>query len=282
MRFAFHYRAPFSKQLALLEAVTAGAAKHGDEVAGEEGFGEVRDVDGLVLFGIGGNSREVFDAYQNAGKHVVFWDKGYTRGGGWFRVAVNEFQPHAALKQEWPADRFKALGINLPWYSTRGSHILFDGASNKYCLARNLGDWISWGYTMLQRIRGMTDLPIIYRPRPSHNNELEQSRLMATAKAVRGVELSQGPLAADFDRTRIVVSHGGNIGWEAALHGLPHFAIGDSIARPISETDWHRLPSPYIPVERERREWCNAVAYQQWTLPEIASGEAWRHIRGML
>lgn len=282
MRFQFHYRAPFTKQLALLDAVKAGAAKHGDEVVGEQGFDEVRDVDGLVLFGIGGNSREVFDAYQRAGKHVVFWDKGYTRGGGWFRVAVNSFQPLDALQREWPADRFKALGINLPWYSTRGRCILFDGASNKFCLWQGLGDWIDWGARLLRTIRAHTDLPIVYRPRPSHNNELEKARLAQAAESVRGVEFSDGPLAQDFARAQIVVSYGGNIGWEAALHGLAHFAIGDSIARPISETEWSRVGRPYIPTERERREWAQAVAYQQWTLPEIASGEAWRHIRGML
>src|SRR5574341_1093990 len=194
MRFLFHYRAPFSKQLALLKAVQEGALRHGDQVRGEERFEQVRDVDGLVMLGIGGHSRAVFNAYRAAGKRVVFFDKGYMRGGGWYRVAVDDFQPLRYLgKIARPMQRFDALGLELGAYRRGGEVILLDGASNKYCLWQNLGEHRAWGEHTVRLIRCYTSLPIVYRPRPSHNAPLP----------VEGAELSDGvPLADDLARAR--------------------------------------------------------------------------------
>lgn len=274
MRFAFHVRQPFTRQLLLLDAVRTGAAAHGDEVREVRGFDAIEpDVDGLILFGIGGISRQIFDAYRAARRRVVFFDKGYTRGGtGAFRVSVNSFQPLAYFQCGRSSDRFDALGIELRPYKVGGSVVLLDGASNKYALWQGFGDFVEWGARMVERIRAVTSLPVVYRPRPTHNPPV----------AVPGAELSTGPLREDFAAARVVVSWGGNIGWDAAVAGVPHFAAGDSIARPISETDWVRLAEPYIPSDAVRRQWCADVAYCQFTLAELASGHAWAEIRRWL
>lgn len=271
MKFVFHYRSPFTKQLALLEALHAGMRDTGDTVTGIEGFDGVRNyADGLIMLGIGGHSRSMFDAYRAAGKHVVFWDKGYSRGG-WYRVAVNDFQPLAYLEAvKRPHDRALALGLDLKTYRQQnGSHILFDGASNKFCIWQSLGDWIEWGAATVRKIRTHSLLPVIYRPRPSHNGSVP----------VPGAELSERPLAEDLARARVVVSYGGNIGFDAAIAGIPHFAIGDSIARPLSETCWKNVGKPHVPSPDRRREWLAAVAHCQFRMEEIASGQAWRHVR---
>lgn len=271
MRLTFHLRQPFQKAIALAEAVRAGAERFGDSVEIEQGFEHPRP-GGLVMLGIGGESRSIFDAYREAGAPVVFWDKGYSRRG-YRRVAVGDFQPNGYFQREpRPADRWEGLGIKLASYAGGGDAILFDGASNKYCLWQGLGDWLEWGQAMIDRIAANTDRPIIYRPRPSHNG----------AVALRGAELSTRPLEEDFARSAIVVSHGGNIGFDAICASVPHFAIGDSIARPLSETDWSRVGDPRIPSHDRRRQWCHDLAYCQWTLDEIESGEAWADIRGHL
>jgi hypothetical protein len=271
MKFVMHYRAPFTKQLALLDAVTNGARVHGDTVIGVQGMnGVVQDTDGLILYGIGGMSKEIHDAYRAAGKHVVFFDKGYMRGR-YLRVAVNAFQPLDQLYEvKRPLDRFERLGVKPCKYEVRGECILFDGASNKFCLWKNLGDWIEWGKKTVDLVCRYTTYPVIYRPRPSHNNELVTFDKISPSFA---------SLEEDFKRTRVCVSYGGNIGWDCAVAGVSHFAIGDSIARPISETDFIRVGDPYTPTDEERLEWFAQVSYWQWTLQELASGEAWRYIK---
>lgn len=265
MNFAFHMRQPFTKTIAMADAIKRGAAVHGDSVKAIEGYTGVRDVDGLILFGIGGHSRLIWDAYE--GKQRILIDKGYTRMP-YYRVAINDFQPLAYMERvQRPNDRLSKLGIRFKKYDKLGNAILFDGASNKYCLWVGLGDWVEWGQSVVDRIRQYTDRPILYRPRPSNNEPPK----------IKGARLSVGPLINDLGCSAVVVSYGGNIGWDAAIAGVPHFAIGDSIARPISETDWNMLDDPLIPDRRNA--WASNVAYCQWTLEELASGEAWGYIK---
>ena len=99
---------------------------------------------------------------------------------------------------------------------------------------------------------------------------------------VTGAIRSEGPLDEDFDRARVVVSHGGNIGFDAVVSGVPHFAVADSIARPLSETAWDRVGAPYVPSEERRMQWLHDLAYCQWNLDEFADGTAWRYVRETL
>lgn len=273
MKFVFHLRQPFAKAMALCQTVVDGAEEHGDEIIPIHGFHGVRkDVDGLVLFGIGGESKQVWDAYREAGKKVIFIDKGYSRSP-FLRVSVNEFQPLDFIKKgKCQDDRFNRLHTKLAICRPRGEHILFDGASNKYCLWEGLGDWVEWGQRVVDKIREHTDRPIIYRPRPSHNEPT----------AVRGAELSTGPLIDDLNRAAVVVSYGGNIGWDAVLLGLPHFALGNSCARQLSEVDWTRVGEPRIYSSYLQKAWANNVAYCQYTLDEFRSGVAWAHVKGCI
>lgn len=274
--WVYHYRQPFTKQLALCEALRAGLATAGEDFTAIHGFAEVADVDGLLLFGIGGESKSVYDAYKAAGKRIVFFDKGYPRGGyGMYRVAVDDFQPlHYLMGTPRRRDRLDAMGkyVRFQSYDRKpGDAILFDGASNKYCLWQGLGDWLEWGQRMLLVTRRHTDRPIIYRPRPSHN----VGDIAAVVAGMDRVEFSQGPLADDLARARVVVSFGGNIGWDCAMAGVPHFAMGDSVARPVSETSWYRMDTPFVPTSSLRLQWASNVAYCQWTAEEIAGGKAW-------
>lgn len=277
MKFAFHIRAPIARQRVLAEALAAGAALSGDTIEIHEGFKEVLDVDGGIVFGIAGigadHPRLPFDAYQKAKKHLVFFDKGYTRNDC-VRVAVNCFQPLEFVgNAKMSTDRYhmlklrpNAFGKLLP------AHVLFDGASWKYCEWQGLGDWGEWGQKMVNKIRQHTKSPILYRPRPVREG----------IPPITGAIPSNMALDFEFMRTRLVISYGGNLGFDAIVSGTPHFAIGDSIARCMSETDWNRLAGPYIPPHLERLQWFANVAYLQWFPQEIADGTAWKFIRTLI
>lgn len=268
MRWAYHYRKPFTRQLALCAAFQKGCKHYGHEVISVEGFSGPRsDVDGLILFGIGGVSREVFDSYLRAGKAALFVDKGYTDRAAMFRVAVNSFQPiefvsHARKSR----DRLDRMGIELKPYEPRpDGYVLFDGASNKFCLWQGLGDWQQWGERTRRELQLHTKRPIKYRPRPSHN-----------------IRETLAPFAQDLAGAALVVSYGGNIGYDAVVAGVPHFALGDSVARPLSETDLRKLDQLRIPSDGDRLQWLSNLAHCQYSLDEIASGAVWPHVTEQL
>lgn len=272
MRLIWHQRPALERKLVLAKAFADGLSR-GDTFKLVEGFDGIDpEADACVLFGIGGQARDVRDAYRAAGVPIVYIDKGYTRRTGHWRVSVGGFQPHAYFRCNRPPDRWQKLGIELHPYEIRGECVIFDGASNKYILWYGLGSLESWGAAIVEKIAEHTDRTIVYRPRPTHNDPPQ----------IQGAELSQKSLEADFARAHVVVSYGGNIGFDCAIAGVPHFAIEDSIARPLSETDWSRLNVPRIPTDADRRQWACDVAYCQWTINEMRSGAAWEQIRKWL
>lgn len=280
MHFAFHTHEPHQRQEHLARLIAKGAAVHGDTIEVFESFDDVQPMaDGCIVLGIGGLGTDhallPFEAYRHARKHVVFFDKGYTRNN-MFRVAVNDFQPLNYLARAgMPPDRVAAWGIQQREYKVNGTHILLDGASIKYCAWKRLGDWGTWGRDMCAKIRGVTDRPIIYRPRPSLN-------YLPTILDVANVELSTQPLELDLARARVCVSYGGNIGFDCVMQGVPHFAMGDSVAQPLSEYRWQYVDCPHIPFEREVNQWLANLAYCQWSLRELGNGIAWANIRQQL
>lgn len=268
MKLAYWLRHSKSeKQLKLQSAICAGYRQIQTVTAPE-----VSDYyDGIVMIGIGGLSRKVYDSWLAAGKVVIFLDKGYTRGDN-LRVSVNSFQPLAYFqKHKQPSARFDKLGLKVQPYSTKAERrsILLDGASNKYCVWHGLPHYHDWGMQVVSKIRQHSTLPIIYRPRPSHNEE----------KRIAGTKFSLGrDLQYDFDRAKVVVSHGGNIGFDATVAGIPHFAIDETIARPISETDWNKLDRGFTVDDKTRHQWFCDVAYCQWSAAEFESGAAWEYV----
>lgn len=280
MRVAIYIRQPTEPHEAVARAVQVGSEKCGETswTFGKDAP-QHQDAEVVIVFGIGGDAKQVWDANPQARR--ILLDKPYVRNNGIpmpnryhvVRVSIDAPQPLAYFQKiprrsaRW--DRMKLFPKPYT-ISSQNKAILFDGASNKYCLWNNLPDWPVWGQQVVDRIRQHATNPVIYRPRPSHND---------APKSITGAELSEGPIVDDLARARVVVSHGGNIGFDAVFAGVPHFAIDCSIARPISETDWSRCGIPYVPDYLVRRQWFYDVAYCQWSLDEFADGSAWRYVR---
>lgn len=279
MRVGIYLRSPHQHIQALVaESVFKGCQRLGDEpVIFGPSEGPV-GCDVAVIFGIGGNAREYYDMYRANRVRVVFLDKGYTRTGH-FRISVDSFQPLSYFQRyARPPDRWKALGITPRVYDLEkvtGDYVLFDGASNKYCQWNFLPNWYEWALQQVELIGENTDLPIIYRPRPSQH-------IKEAGRPIEGTVWSQGELDVDLARARVVVSHGGNIGFDSVVRGKPHFAIDLSIARPISETKWKNVGTPLFPSHQERMQWLYDIAYLQWSADELADGTGWRYIREIL
>jgi hypothetical protein len=291
-KFLYHMRRVKEVQKSVAAALERGAWRRGDHVAIEEGYTGLAENPecGAIVFGIGGGTgplgaRTIMDDYTKAGRQIIFIDKGYTRKNT-FRVAVNGFHPTQYLmKLNCLNGRFDAANLIVKPYpkTPRGDYILFDGASQKYCNFMKLGDQLDWGISVLKTIRAHSDRNIAYRPRPTHNRVDEDIILERLCQEkLTNVRLDVGPVAESIEDAYTVVSHGGNIGWEAALAGKPNFIIHDSIARPVAETEWSRLDKALVPTEELRRRWMYNVMHCQWTINEFADGTAWEHIQVQL
>lgn len=303
MRIAFwHSDKPRERLLA--DAFAQGARAHGDVVEFHPLEPEPRVVDCDVACMVGVKSRELFRAHFNAGSHVLYFDKGYTRHAArspvklweYWRVALDAHQPTDRLQRMTltNGDRWDRLGLVMqPWRrandtvdtttlsdlevvrrAVAGSapgHIVLAGSSQKYHDFYGLKDPTSWARKVVAALRAETRREIVYRPKPSWKDAvpIEGTRFSSGEESIE--EVLAGAWA--------VVTHGSNACFEAVLAGVPVVVLGDAVAKPISSTAISEIESPRLAPYIDRLQWAARLAYWQWTMPEFASGEAWRFLR---
>lgn len=268
----------------LAEAFVHGLRVHGDEGVIRELNGDVQiasDCDAACMVGV--KSRELFRANWRAGVHTVLFDKGYSRhkapgpirGWEYWRAAVDAHHPTGYLgKKVYPSDRFEKLGIEImPWRET-GEHILIAGSSAKYHEFYGLKEPTTYAKGIVRAIRAISDRPIVYRPKPSWREAVPLTKTRFSQLPESMLDVLNGAWAT--------VTHGSNACFESVINGIPCIVLGDAVAKPLSSTDIAEIEAPRLASEAEREQWAASLAYQQFTLAEMYSGEAWAIIKGQM
>lgn len=155
---------------------------------------------------------------------------------------------------ECPSDRFDSLGIAV---KPKGK------GKRPLVLGQHVGD-PSHGYTaeaMQAWAQGLCDsLGARFRPHP----DSPQVRVAA--------EAATGPLEAVLADTSVVHTLCSTGGLEALLAGVP------AIAEMPERACWGSLSGPRLPSKAARLALCARLAYGQWTLDEMRSGEGPRFV----
>lgn len=235
----------------------------------------VPEADIATFYGLAGKLRDAKAEYVLAGKNTVFIDLGYWGrekevNRGHHRVAINSSHPLEYFNRgHKAADRIAQFNLQLKPLRTDGSHILLCGQSPKSAWACGL-EFETWEYEAVEIMRHYTNRQIFYRPKP--NAAKHSRRPPHTEYADPSRHLSEH-LADAW----AVVSHHSNAGIDAITEGLPVFAAdGAALALGLDELTKIESPRRYT-VEDRDRAFAN-LAYCQWTIAEMASGEMWRHI----
>jgi hypothetical protein len=65
---------------------------------------------------------------------------------------------------------------------------------------------------------------------------------------------------------------------EAVAYGIPAFTTAPTAADPVCLKDLSKIETPYYPDENFIYKWCSSLAYGQFHLEEMITGDAWRMI----
>lgn len=91
------------------------------------------------------------------------------------------------------------------------------------------------------------------------------------------VEAPKETLDQMFKRVRGVVTFSSNTGVDAVLAGVPTIACDPtSMIFQLVGSSLDTIRNQVVP---DRTQWANELAYTQWTLEEIASGQPWSNLR---
>ena len=78
-------------------------------------------------------------------------------------------------------------------------------------------------------------------------------------------------LDTSLSRAWAVINVNSGAGVNAVIRGTPLFAHASSLASPVAGLDWSQIEQPLRP---DRDQWFQDLCHTEWTLAEIASGQA--------
>ncbi len=182
------------------------------------------------------------------------------------RVVKNSMQQTHVL--DVPPDRYQQLVEFDPklqyrgWQIKPGGKILLVTPSDKPCKYYGI-DRNEWVDNTIKTIQKYTDRPIIIRDKTPRWDRTQSS------------------IYDLFDSTAIwaVVTYNSIAAVEAIQSGIPAFALADTAAKPVANSDLSLIESPWLADETFVYRWLCSLAYGQFSLNEIISGRAWRLLK---
>lgn len=196
---------------------------------------------------------------QDHARDWYYGDHAFYRRGRYYRVTKNayQYQPSAAELASATPDRFKATGLQaVPDWTRHGSSVVICPNSALYMAQHgvNAHDWV------------MECVRVIARHSPRN--------IVVRWKA----QSARRPLHLDLHDAWAVVVYNSNAAVEALQAGIPIFVTCPwASTTQMGLSDLTRIESPIYPDNRLAFLW--ALADHQWSLPEIASGLAWRTLQ---
>ena len=298
MRIRFHARWDLEYDKIFVKAFSSGVGNDTFDVEydrpGLEGIWErFDDADVGIVIGVKGTCGAVVESYRRRGAVGMMIDKGYIRQSpdNYWSLNLNSMRPTAyAFLEDKPGDRLAKLNFTLCPLRKNGNQVVIFALSPKgfrcydggipidrlptreeieRCIQRQLSYFQSASDVLLK----YTQRPLFYRPRGA--KEVDRFEHLQVTRIDPFKESIQESLAGAW----CAVCHTSNAGVNALLAGIPVIELGSGVTAPVSSTSLGDVERCKVPTEGERQRWLRQLSYVQWTVAEIASGEAWRHMR---
>lgn len=253
----------------LMSALCLGMEVQGDEVVHGEllGCGDVQADVSLVW----GWRRGLKAQQRWPGRPVLVMERGYVGDRFlWTSLGWNGLNGHAKFPKPPPnqlIDRFRLhFGHPRPWATRQGyALILGQVPSDAACRGVNLATKYR-GWASQLKAEGWN---VKFRPHPKAQR---LSLGFPISMFTRGT-LEEALAGAAFS-----VSWNSNSSVDSVLQGVPSVTLDrGAMAYPVTS---HMLSHPIIMPARE--DWASQLAWCQWLPEELATGEAWKHVRTVI
>lgn len=239
------------------------------------------DADAICMVGV--KSLDLFKEARKAGKHVIYFDKGYFRHRGpnrtweYWRVCIDDHHPTDYVGRAKHGEaRWKKLAhrrlLEMKLWRDDGLHIVYAGSSDKYHKFVGLPPPTECAQDVVRRIRKITQRKIIYRPKPT----------WLEAEPIKGAEFSgrDQDIGTVLRGAWCLVTYGSNSTFEAILQGIPCIVLGNGIAAPISSHTLDDIESKDLcPSYVARDQWLWNLGWCMFSEEEMKLGLAWAALK---
>ncbi|MFO7971577.1 MAG: hypothetical protein R6U40_07485 [Desulfobacterales bacterium] len=209
----------------------------------------------------------IIQGQKECGGDYLVIERGYFRDRmAYCSLGFNGLNGRAEfLAKDMPPKRWFHHGVKIEKWKTGGDYILLMGQveGDQSLNGKNIRHWYE---RVMTRVKELTDMPVYYRPHP-------QSRRFVGRLRCAGYKTDS--LEESLSGAMCAITYNSNSGVDAVLNGVPVIAMDrGSMAWDVAQ---HEITMDmYLP---DRMQWLFDLAYKQWTLEEIANGEAWDHLK---
>lgn len=235
------------------------------------------DADAVIIWSVLWSGRmaanqAVWSHYRSQGRPVIVVDVGALYRGETWKVALNSvtatgYYGHTE-NLDW--DRPKRLGISLAINLSRNPRIVIAAQHARSQQVVGLVSMEGWVVQQVERLRAITDRPIVVRPHP--RSPLNWAGLVHLPKDV----IIEQPVKVNntYDSYNLafdchaIVNHNSGPGTQAALAGTRPIVDSSSLAHPVS-IDIEDIERPYT-VDRD--QWLVEICHTEYKVQEIKSG----------
>lgn len=209
----------------------------------------------------------------------------------YWRIGVNgylnnqgTFLSNADNKTKY--DRLNQLGISFPgWKENQSGHILLMLQLPGDASLRGVNIY-EWAEYVIKEIRSTSNKTIRLRPHPLINNrpgdEFYEFFWNLYQNGVKSIEYSDSKtisLEEDLRNAACSIAFSSGSSIDSILNGIPTIACDPgNFAYEISSNFPEDALKPRKASNEEVKEWLGRLAYHQWTVHEMYSGEAWKHL----
>lgn len=227
-------------------------------------------LDAIAFYGVTSEHLKLLEEMKLRHKPSVIIDAGYFgRAAGYLKVSVNYLHPHKYFqKYPHPSDRFDKFNLTVEPMRKSGKYILLAGIGAKSSDYYNILHQ-SWDKAAVEIIHNHTTMPILYKMK----KKTPHKKIPGTSWIDQNIQIHKLLNKNIF----AIVTHHSNVAVDGIIRGIPCF-VNDGVGLAIGSTDLTRIKFPHIPSREDQLQFLYDVAYTQWTLEEIASGECWKHL----
>ena len=293
-----------------LHSLNKGIARHGDKFLLLESSNEIVSADAFIqtnLLKPKFESSGTADTYryilQSQKPFLVSESPSFRRYPNYSRLGWYSYKWTEGIfgNENAPSDRWnqfvKDTGIKIKDWNSPGDHILImcqkEGDSSLQNLYKKYESFYDWVEETVIEIRKYTDRKIIVRPHPRNlKRGLNMAKKLNKKKNLNIIvseNVKQDPsgrhggesLDLDLQKAYCVITYNSLSAIEAICEGVPTFALENgSMIWPIAHKNLSEIEN--LNYNIDVKQWCNEIAYTQWTVTENRKGISWEHLKPLM
>jgi hypothetical protein len=240
------------------QAFINGFARLGFSVHQHQPTGPINPQDVAVIWNLTGRSNQSAEMAQRGGGALLVTENGYYDGNGQKSYAI-ALDGHNGSGRWFSGDRHRLDRLNIDFKPLRPN-----AESGRVLIAaqRGIGSQLMRSpYDFEQQVRAKIE-------------GRHHGRFKATVREHPGRHQPQRPLLDDLQEADALVVWSSNCATTALIEGIPTFYCAPTIVTALAARNFHKGFPTEPTTEDVRQEVFQRMAWAQWTLDEIESGEA--------